>query len=141
MSFLGFHRHGGAGKEDSQPPEAHPGGEAALSGETEAFLEGRIVENLTAAGRMVPTWAVLNKLADGSPVEIADLAQTDGHPDDAPDAGEPVWRTAQRSLAARLAACGTTPEDITQVQQTVLVPLELRSSNSPRPRPSPSDKP
>jgi hypothetical protein len=95
MSFLGFHRHGGSGEEYSQPPKAHPGWEAALSSETGAFLEGRIVEHLTAAGRMVPTWAVLNKLAHGSPIEIADFTQNDGHPDDAPDAGEPVWRAAQ----------------------------------------------
>jgi hypothetical protein len=126
MSFLGFHRHGGSGEGGSQPPEAHPGWEAALSGETEAFLEGRIVEQLTAAARMVPTWAVLNKLAHGSPIEIADLTQTDGQPDDAPDAGEPVWRAAQRSLAARVLARGTAPDDITHVQQTLLVPLELR---------------
>jgi hypothetical protein len=126
MSFLGFHRHGGSGEEDSQPPEAHPCWEAALSGETEAFLDGRIVEHLTAAGRMVPTWAVLNKIAHGSPSEIAYLTQTDGHPDNAPEAGEPVWRAAQRSLAARLLASDALPDDIAQVQQTVLVPLELR---------------
>ena len=126
MSFLGFHRHGGSGEDGSQPPEAHPRWEAALSGETEAYLEGRIVEHLTAAGRLVPTWAVLNKLAHGSPGEILDLTQTDNHPDNAPDAGEPVWRNAQRSLAAGLLTRGTTPDEITQIQQTVLVPLELR---------------
>ena len=126
MSFLGFHRHGGSGEEDSRPPEAHPRWEAALSGETEAFLEGRIVEHLTAAGRMVPTWAVLNKLAHGSPGEIADLTQTDGHLGNAPEAGEPAWCAAQRSLAACLLARGAAPDDITQVQQRVLVPLELR---------------
>lgn len=126
MSFLGFHRHGGSGEEHSQLPEAHPRWEAALSGETEAFLDGLIIEHLTAARRMVPTWTVMNKLAHGSPSEIADLARTDGQNDNTPDHEEPAWRTAQRTLAARLLVRATTPDAIAQVQQTVLVPLEMQ---------------
>ncbi|MGH9258762.1 MAG: hypothetical protein ACRD08_02520 [Acidimicrobiales bacterium] len=126
MSFLGFHRHGESGEDDSRPPEAHPRWEAALTGETEAFLEGRIVEHLVAAGRVVPTWAVLNKLAHASPTELADLAETDGIPGTTTLPREPAYRAAQRSLACRLLACGAVPEEITRIQQTVLVPLELR---------------
>ena len=74
MSFLSFHCHGESAEDDNQPFEDHPRWEAALSGETEAFLEGRIVEHLAAASRTVPTWAVLNKLAHASPEELADLA-------------------------------------------------------------------
>jgi hypothetical protein len=125
MSFLGFHRHGESGEDDSQPPEAHPRWEAALAGETEAFLEGRIVEHLVAAGRPVPTWAVLNKLAHASPTELADLVETDGIPGNTPQPREPVCRAAQRSLACRLLAGGALPDEITRIQQTVLVPLEL----------------
>lgn len=126
MAFLGFHRHGESGHEHSQPLEAHPSWEAALSAETEAFLEGRIVEHLMTAGRMVPTWALLNRLAHASPSELASLAEVDGRPGNAPEPGEPVWRTAQRSLASRLLAGGARPDEITRIQQTVLVPLELR---------------
>jgi hypothetical protein len=125
MSFLGFHRHGESGEDDSRPPEAHPRWEAALTGETEAFLEGRIVEHLVAAGRVVPTWAVLNKLAHASPTELADLAERGGIPGNTPLSREPAYRAAQRSLACRLLARGAVPEEITRIQQTVLVPLEL----------------
>jgi hypothetical protein len=106
-------------------------GEAALSGETEAFLEGRIVEHLAAAGRTVPTWAVLNKLAHANPEEIADLAERNGRPGNAPEPGEPAWQAAQRSLASRLLASGATPDQITRIQQAVLVPLELRRRAKP----------
>jgi hypothetical protein len=125
VSFLGFHRHGESGEHKRQPPEAHPRREAALMGETEAFLEGRIVEHLAAAGRTVPAWAVLNKLAHASPEQLADLAERNGRPGNAPQPGEPAWRAAQRSLASRLLASGTPPDQITRIQQTVLVPLEL----------------
>ena len=125
MSFLGFHRHGESGEDDGRRPEPHPDWEAALSGETEAFLEGRIVEHLVAAGRMVPTWAIVNKLAHASPGELADLAETNARPSDTAEPGEPVWRSAQRSLASRLLATGPAPDEITRTQQTVLVPLEL----------------
>jgi hypothetical protein len=125
MSFLGFHRHGESGADDSRPPEAHPRWEAALTGETEAFLEGRIVEQLVAAGRVVPTWAVLNKLAHATPTELADLAEADGGPWNTPVPREPAYRGAQRLLARRLLARGAAPDEITRIQQVVLVPLEL----------------
>jgi hypothetical protein len=125
MSLLGFHRHGESGEDDSRPPEAHPRWEAALTGETEAFLEGRIVEHLLAAGRVVPTWAVLNKVAHASPTELADLVETGGIPGNTPLPREPAYRAAQRRLACRLLACGAVPDEITRIQQAVLVPLEL----------------
>jgi hypothetical protein len=128
MSFLGFLRHGESGEDDSRPPEAHPRWEAALTGETEAFLEGRIVEHLVAAGRVVPTWAVLNKLAHATPTELADLAdlaEANGVPGNTPLPREPAYRAAQRLLACRLLARGAVPDEITRIQQAVLVPLEL----------------
>lgn len=126
MAFLGFHRHGESRGEPSQRSEAHPSWEAALSAETEAFLEGRIVEHLMTAGRTVPTWALLNRLAHASPSELASLAEIEGRPGNAPEPGEPVWRAAQRSLASRLLARGARSDEITRIQRTVLVPLELR---------------
>jgi hypothetical protein len=126
MSFLGFHRRDASGDDDGRPPQTQPCWEAALSGETEAFLDGRLVEHLMTAGRMVPAWAVLNQLAHASPSELASLAEIDGRPGNAREPGEPVWRAAQRSLASRLLASATLPDEITRIQQTVLVPLELR---------------
>jgi hypothetical protein len=97
-----FHRHGESGDQDRQPCGAHPSWEAALSGETEAFLEGRIVEHLMTAGQLVPTWAVRNKLAHASPSELADLAEIDDRPGNGTEPGELVWCAAQRSLVSRL---------------------------------------
>jgi hypothetical protein len=125
MSFLGFHRHGESGEDDSRPPEAHPRWEAALTGETEAFLEGRIVEHLLAAGRVVPTWAVLNKLAHASPPELVDLAEMGDTAGNTRLPREPAYREAQRFLACRLLARSAVPDEITRIQQAVLVPLEL----------------
>jgi hypothetical protein len=96
MSFLGFHRRDASGDDDGRPPETQPCWEAALSGETEAFLDGRLVEHLMTAGRMVPAWAVLNQLAHASPSELASLAEIDGRPGNAREPGEPVWRLEEQ---------------------------------------------
>jgi hypothetical protein len=74
---------------------------------------------------VVPTWAVLNKLAHATSTELADLAEADGVPRNTPLPREPAYRGAQRLLACRLLARGTVPEEITRIQQAVLVPLEL----------------
>jgi hypothetical protein len=125
VSFLHFHRRDGPGEGERQPLEARPSWEAALSGETEAFLEGRLVEHLVAAGRKVPAWAVLNKVAHASVRELADLVETDAGTGSAGVVAGPLWLSAQRSLASRLVGCGARPDEIKRVQRAVLVPLEL----------------
>jgi hypothetical protein len=93
--------------------------------EAEAFVQGRLVEHLRGAGRPVPAWAVLNKLAHAGVDELTELAAAGGaaHGEASPD--EPAWLGAQRSLAAELIAGHAGPEDVVAVQRAVLVPLEL----------------
>src|ERR687891_380934 len=93
------HRRDGPGEGETQPLQARPSWEAALSGEAEAFLEGRLVEHLVAAHRKVPAWAVLNKVAHASVRELADLVETDAGMGSAGGVAGPLWLSAQRSLA------------------------------------------
>lgn len=90
-----------------------------LADEAEAFLAGRLVDHLTAAGRPVPAWAVLNELAHASPDELAAFSASPGPKD------EPHWRQAQRELATGLLECAATPADVRPLQEAVLIPLEL----------------
>lgn len=94
--------------------------------ELEAFVNGRLVDHLLAVGRPVPAWAVLNRLSHASVDDLIALAAADssGVAGDARP-GEPAWLCAQRSLAAELVTGAARPDDITGVQQAVLVPLEL----------------
>lgn len=124
MSFLHFHRRERPGEEESRPLTPHPSWEEALSGEAEAFLEGRLVEHLIAAGRPVPAWAVLNKLAHASPQELADLIMIHGRSASEPEVEEPTWLAAQKSLAARLVSNAPVPDEITYLQHQRLIPLE-----------------
>ena len=99
-----------------------------LADESEAFLGGRLVPHLATAGRPVPAWAVLNEIAHASPDELVVLA--------APAPGvdppeEPVWRRAQRALAAALLAHAATPADVRGLQEAVLMPLELWFASRP----------
>jgi hypothetical protein len=125
VSFLHFHRREGPGEEEPRRLTPHPSWEAALSGEAEAFLEGRLVEHLVAAGRPVPAWAVLNKLAHASPQELADLIMLHGRSHSEAEAGAPTWLAAQKSLAARLVRNTPVPDEITDPQHQRLIPLEL----------------
>jgi hypothetical protein len=96
-----------------------------LGEEVEAFIHGRLVDYLLAAGRPVPAWTVLNKLAHASMEELTELAAANNsEATGAAEAGEPAWVRAQRSLAA-LTTGGRRPDDIASLQRKVLVPLEL----------------
>jgi hypothetical protein len=136
VSFLLFHRREGPGEEEPRSLTPHPSWEEALSGEAEAFLQGRLVEHLAAAGRPVPAWAVLNKLAHASPQELADLTLIHGRSASEPEVGQPTWLAAQKSLAARLVRNTRVPDEITYLQHQRLIPLELWLIER-RPRPSP----
>jgi hypothetical protein len=92
----------------------------------EAFLEGDLVEHLCASGRAVPAWAVLNKVAHADIDELEDLARLGGAGGAGAAGGrEPIWRCAQRSLAADLLAGAAAPDEVADTQRAVLVPLEL----------------
>lgn len=124
MSFLHFHRPEDPGEEDPQPLPSHPSWETALSAEAEAFLEGRLVEHLAAAGRPVPAWAVVNKLAHASAHDLAELVDANGDPSREPETRKPAWLAAQAWLASRLMRTAAAPDDITKLQQQRLIPLE-----------------
>jgi hypothetical protein len=126
VSFRRFHRRSeDSDREEPEPLPAHPAWETALSAETEAFLEGRLVEHLVAAGRPVPAWAVLNKLAHATAQDLAALVDTNGGPRHTPDGRTPAWLAAQTSLASRLLRAAAAPDQITQLQHRRLIPLEL----------------
>ena len=128
MSFLPFHRRNTPGEKEPEPLPAHPSWETALSAEAEAFLEGRLVEHLAEAGRPVPAWAVLNKLAHANATELADLIKTGPGPGSGrgPRPRKPAWANAQQtSLASRLVDKTAAPDEITHLQHVRLIPLEL----------------
>jgi hypothetical protein len=102
-----------------------PDAASDLGDEVEAFLHGRLVDHLVAAGRPVPAWAVLNRLAHATTEELTELAANGGAAIGESPPGEPAWLRAQRSLAAALVTGATAPDDIKRFQRAVLVPLEL----------------
>ncbi len=122
------HQDEAAGGRRQHPIEAalSPDQVATLGDEVEAFVQGCLVDHLCVAGRPVPAWAVLNKLAHGSVADLIDLAGADrGGATGDPPTGEPAWLRAQRSLAAAMVTGATRPDDIVNSQRAVLVPLEL----------------
>lgn len=130
MSFPRLRRRGWPAASSARPGVAC----SALTGrdempgdevdDVEAFLAGCLVEHLSAAGRPVPAWAVLNKVAHAGIDELADLARSAGGVG-ATEGREPVWRCAQRSLAADLVGGAGGPDEVVSTQRAVLVPLEL----------------
>ena len=99
---------------------------AAMGDEVEAFLEGRLVEHLLATGRAVPAWTVLNKVAHATVEDLVDLVESsNAAAGDGSSRDEPVWRRAQRSLAAELLDGATTPDEVIETQRGLLIPLEL----------------
>jgi hypothetical protein len=131
MSFLPFRRRK-ASEKPHPALRAQPSFGTVLSAETEAFLSGRMAEHLAAAGRPVPAWAVLNKLAHATAPELAEM--TGPSPDD-PGSAAPWWSPAQAHLAACLLDRGAAPDDIGHIQRTQLIPLELSFIEHSKTRP------
>jgi hypothetical protein len=99
---------------------------AALAAESEAFLHGRLADQLVATGRRVPGWVMLNRLAHGTRDELAALGVAGNcgwrvHP----SLGGPQWLADERALASRLIGIGTSAEALRTLQDEVLIPLEL----------------
>jgi hypothetical protein len=99
---------------------------AALAAESEAFLHGRLADQLVATGRRVPGWVMLNRLAHGTRDELAALGVA-GHCGwrAHPSLGGPQWLADERALASRLIGIGTSAEALRTLQDEVLIPLEL----------------
>jgi hypothetical protein len=119
-----------------------------LAVEIEAFLAGTMLDHLHRRGNVVPGWARLNEVAHGRLPQILQTKRTRdstpvfhagwgdiacGLPDafDAPWCSglweEDAWRRAQRVLVDEiLHLVGDDAERLQRVQQSTLVPLELR---------------
>ena len=94
----------------------------SLAAESEAFLAGGLAEHLLSVSCRVPVWAWTNLLAHGTDDDLR-------HPPQAAGSfsywGLPTWRHARSYLAAEvLEAAG--PGGLSELQRTVLVPLELQ---------------
>ena len=97
--------------------------DSGLGDETEAFLAGRSLEITRAAGgenRAVP-WMWLNALAHGPYDRVRELSlgvMATGE--------QAAWRNMRLRVAQELVKRCRNTEELTQLQHSVLVPLELR---------------
>ena len=126
MWFAHFWRHLKPHGEDEQLSRSRDWRDSGLADEVEAFLSGRLAEQFAGAGQAVPAWAVLNRLAHADRSELVRVVEGGGvdrlgHP----SSGQPPWAPAERFVAGHLLARAATPEQLTHVQQTALVPVEL----------------
>jgi hypothetical protein len=100
--------------------------DSGLADEVEAFLAGRLVDHLTAAGQRVPAWAVLNRLAHADRPDLVRFVEGANigwvvHP----SSGQASWVPAERFVAGHLLVRALTPEQLGRLQRAALVPLEL----------------
>lgn len=112
---------------DDGPAAPRAGRDSGLADEVQAFLTGRRAAHLTAAGRPVPVWAVLNRLAHADRSEVVRLMEgTNVDWMVNPSSGQPPWAPAERFVAGHLLARARTPDDLGRLQRATLVPLELQ---------------
>ena len=105
-------------------PSRNPtGSPTAIGDECEAYLHGAYVEYLAHRTRTVPPWVRINPLAHASRCELVALAQpsTRVSGTEANDA----WDDVVAFLAEEILRAARGPEELTELQRTVLVPLEL----------------
>lgn len=97
------------------------GDAADLATESEAFLQGHYAELVEAQGEQVPVWAWTNLLAHGRAVDLrrASNAGWLGR------SSSKTWRAAQGYLAVEVLEAAERLGSLTEIQETVLVPLEL----------------
>jgi len=113
-------------RDDERPLTASS---ARLVADAEAFLAGEYANHLRRHRVAVPGWARLNRLAHG---DLASLHQCRRPLATAKSAAfadwpEESWRRAQQLLATELLKLvDNDPDKLSQVQRSVLVPLELR---------------
>jgi hypothetical protein len=101
-----------------------------LAVETEAFLSGRLAEHYIDRGVEVPAWAWLNAVAHRNDAELAAMVLA-GRPERVPLAlGR--WYDARLTLAVVvLDIARYSREDITELQQEALIPLEIGLAGAP----------
>jgi len=93
-----------------------------LIGECEAFLSGRFAERLGAHKGSVPVWAWTNLLAHGSE---RTLHVTSAMNRSLRSRQKNEWLRARAYLAHELLALARADDSLTDIQASVLVPLEL----------------
>lgn len=119
----------------SNAPAARPVSAASVAGElladeTEAYLSGRLVEYYLERGIEVPAWAWLNAVAHRNDAQLAAMVLA-GRPERVPlELGR--WYDARLTLAVVvLDIARYSREDVTELQQDALIPLEIELAGAP----------
>ena len=101
-----------------------------LANETEAYLSGRLVEYYLERGTVVPAWAWLNAVAHRNDAQLAAMVMA-GRPERVPlEMGR--WYDARLTLAVVvLDIARYSHEDISELQQEALIPLEIALAGAP----------
>jgi hypothetical protein len=95
--------------------------------ESEAFLEGSLVEYWDDKGVEIPVWAWMNLLAHGTAREIGQCVI---HPD-LPRHASRSWRVARSYLAYEVLDVTDLEFTLAQLQSSVLIPFELEMASRP----------
>jgi hypothetical protein len=102
-----------------------------LIADIESFLSGRYEQQLLRNLEAVPAWARLNEFAHGTVEDLAEAVRHTALVSGSPPGGPDRWRSARQVLAIDLlAVVGDDPVALSQLQFTVLVPLELHLMQS-----------
>jgi hypothetical protein len=110
--------------------------ERELVHDCEAFLTGKYAQHLASTHRIVPPWAWLNTIAHGSVDEVLTLGSGDSQSELRFAVG--LWDQAEAYLARELMhQCDR--QTLSQLQHSVLVPLELELAGRPATRMEPRD--
>jgi hypothetical protein len=132
MRFDPFRRRGARPATPGDEAAAQPGEvkpdewvDSGVAEEVSAFISGRYVEFLVSAGRSVPGWAALNRLAHADHRDLVRV-MAGAAPGGPMSRRRYAWAEQERIMAAQLLATkGSTPAALTRAQQQALVPVEL----------------
>ena len=95
--------------------------------ESEAFLLGSLVEYWDDKGMEVPVWAWMNRLAHGTARQIGECVIRS----DKPRRAGRSWRVARSYLAFEVLDLTDMEFTLTELQSSVLIPLELEMAARP----------
>jgi len=105
----------------------HEAGNSVLALECAAFLNGTLAEYWDEKGLTVPVWAWTNLLAHGSEALIAESVARPTRPRKMARS----WRIARSYLAYEVLDVTSGQDGLTELQSTVLIPLELELAARP----------
>ncbi len=100
---------------------------AELVKDTEAFLNGHLVERIESRAESVPAWTWTNLLAHGT---VEDLHRESRSPRLRGVVKYRQWRQARSYLAAEVLDCTLPCGSLLEVQTSILVPLELQFAST-----------